>query len=97
MSDACIMFSMSRCFRLGDAVLKARKEQRNPVKSICEHENGVHLISGKVSVEGCIHVRYVSISGPSQDECRAISDFEPPANSLAIFIVINLAQKNSID
>ncbi|XP_071834530.1 uncharacterized protein [Apostichopus japonicus] len=47
-SDACIMFSMSRCFRLGDAVLKARKEQRNPVKSICEHENGVHLISGKV-------------------------------------------------
>ncbi|KAJ8044385.1 hypothetical protein HOLleu_07119 [Holothuria leucospilota] len=46
--DTCIMFSISRCFKLGDTIRRAQKENKDPIQSICEHEGGVHLITGKV-------------------------------------------------
>ncbi|KAJ8044384.1 hypothetical protein HOLleu_07117 [Holothuria leucospilota] len=67
-SESCIMFSISRCFRLGDAIVRAQKEKADPIHSICEHEGGVHLITGKVvdvcrKTTGGFDRGYVEIEG----------------------------------
>ena len=36
-------------YRLGDAVLRARRESRDPVEAILEAANGVLVVQGKVS------------------------------------------------
>jgi DUF917 family protein len=45
-----VMFSMSRAWRLGNAVKLAQKEKRCPVDAVLESQNGKLLISGKVCV-----------------------------------------------
>ncbi|CAB3981430.1 Hydantoin utilization A [Paramuricea clavata] len=42
-----VMFSMSRAWRLGNAVKLAQKEKRCPVDAVLESQNGKLLISGK--------------------------------------------------
>ena len=43
-----ILNSLSRTWRLGNAVLQARHGKKSPVDSILQHENGKLLITGKV-------------------------------------------------
>ena len=43
-----ILNSLSRTWRLGKAVLRARHNKESPVDSILQHENGKLLITGKV-------------------------------------------------
>lgn len=40
---------MSRAWKLGCAILRARQEKTDPIQSILVEENGQHLITGKVS------------------------------------------------
>lgn len=44
-----ILYSLSRTWRLGNAVLLARRGKQSPVDSILQHENGKLLIIGKVA------------------------------------------------
>ena len=43
-----VLNSLSRTWRLGNAVLRARHNKVSPVDSILQHENGKLLITGKV-------------------------------------------------
>lgn len=43
-----VNYSISRCWRLGRAILKARKEKTSPMKSMEEQENGKMLFKGKI-------------------------------------------------
>ena len=45
-----VKFSMSRAWRLGNAVKEARKQKRSPVLAALESQKGKLLISGKVSL-----------------------------------------------
>lgn len=44
-----ILNSLSRTWRLGNAVLQARHGKKSPVDSILQHENGKLLITGKIA------------------------------------------------
>ena len=44
----CIKYSISRCWRLGRAILKARKEGTSPLKVMEDQEGGRLLFKGKV-------------------------------------------------
>ena len=46
-----ILYSLSRTWHLGKAVLRARDDKESPVDSILQHENGKLLITGKVVYE----------------------------------------------
>ena len=43
-----ILYSLSRTWRLGNAVLRARRDKVSPVERILQQENGKLLITGKV-------------------------------------------------
>jgi DUF917 family protein len=43
-----VPYSISRCWRLGRAILMARKNKTSPIKSIEEQENGKLIFKGKV-------------------------------------------------
>ena len=43
-----ILYSLSRTWRLGNTVLRARHDKVSPVDRILQHENGKLLITGKV-------------------------------------------------
>ncbi|XP_077991831.1 uncharacterized protein LOC144446032 [Glandiceps talaboti] len=44
-----VWYSLSRAYRLGHAVLCARKNKTNPIQTILQHENGKLLFNGKMS------------------------------------------------
>lgn len=44
----CPLYSLSRLRKLGNTVLKARKNLQDPVESIIEHENGTIIFHGEV-------------------------------------------------
>lgn len=46
--EKCALHTLSRTWRLGNTVLRARHNKVSPVDSILEHENGKLLIVGKV-------------------------------------------------
>lgn len=46
--DKCALYSLSRTWRLGNTVLRARHNKASPVDSILQHENGRLLVTGKV-------------------------------------------------
>lgn len=46
--ETCPLYSLSRLRKLGNTVLEARKNNRDPVKSIIKHEDGKILFHGKI-------------------------------------------------
>ena len=46
--EKCVPYSLSRVWRLGNSVLRAKHKKVSPVSSILQHENGRVLIIGKV-------------------------------------------------
>lgn len=48
----CALYTLSRSWRLGNAVLRARLNKASPVDSILQHENGKLLTTGKVRGKG---------------------------------------------
>lgn len=63
-----ILNSLSRTWRLGNAVLRARHNKESPVDSILQHENGKLLITGKIAdvsreTEGGFNRGRLSIEG----------------------------------
>ena len=46
--EKCALHTLSRTWRLGNTVLRARHNKASPVDSILQHENGNLLIVGKV-------------------------------------------------
>ena len=46
--EKCALHTLSRTWRLGNTVLRARHNKASPVDSILQHENGKLLIVGKV-------------------------------------------------
>ena len=48
MKEKCVLYSLSRTWRLGNSVLRARHNKASPVDHILRHENGKLLITGKV-------------------------------------------------
>ena len=47
-TDHCIHNSISRCWRLGYEILKARKERSDPFKAIEKEENAKLIFKGKI-------------------------------------------------
>lgn len=47
--DKCALYSLSRTWRLGNTVLRARHSKTSPVDSILQHENGRLLVTGKIA------------------------------------------------
>ena len=50
MKEKCIFFSMSQAWQLGRAVLRAQHKHTNILDAITEQQNGIILITGKVSL-----------------------------------------------
>ena len=48
--SSCVLFSMSRAWQLGRAILRARKNHSNVVTTVVEQQQGVLLFAGKVSL-----------------------------------------------
>lgn len=46
--ETFVPYSISRCWRLGRAILKARKEKTSPLNVIQEEENGKLIFKGKI-------------------------------------------------
>ncbi len=51
--EKTIRHSVSRAWRLGQAVLHARKVKSSPVQAILEHEGGTLICRGKVRYPDC--------------------------------------------
>ncbi|XP_041376421.1 uncharacterized protein LOC121388940 [Gigantopelta aegis] len=45
----CVQHSVSRAWRLGNAILKARLEKKSPVDAILATETAIHVLTGKIS------------------------------------------------
>ncbi|XP_041376475.1 uncharacterized protein LOC121388978 [Gigantopelta aegis] len=45
----CAQHSISRAWRLGNAILKARLEKKSPVDAILATETAIHVLTGKIS------------------------------------------------
>lgn len=45
----CALYTLSRTWRLGNTVLRARHNKTSPIDSILQHENGRLLASGKIA------------------------------------------------
>ena len=50
MKEKCVFFSMRRAWQLGRAVLRAQRTRTNVLDAIKEQQNGIILITGKVSL-----------------------------------------------
>ncbi|KAL9952326.1 hypothetical protein ACROYT_G039563 [Oculina patagonica] len=66
--EKCVLYSISRTWRLGNTVLRARHNKASPVDSIIHHEKGKLLITGKIAeviraTEGGFNKGSLSIEG----------------------------------
>ena len=48
--SSCVLFSLSRAWQLGRAILRARKTHSNVVNVVVEKQQGMLLFAGKVSL-----------------------------------------------
>ncbi|XP_022808013.1 uncharacterized protein LOC111345029 [Stylophora pistillata] len=66
--EKCALHTLSRTWRLGNTVLRARHNKASPVDSILQHENGKLLIVGKIAdisrvTEGAFNKGKLNIEG----------------------------------
>ena len=77
-----VLFSYSRAWRLGDAVVSARIHKTDPIKAMLDEVGGLHLLSGKITdvkreTTGGFNKGFIHISGiESFSEQRLILEFQ---------------------
>ena len=56
MLEKCVLFTMSRAWQLGRAIMRARVQHTDVIQAVVEQQNGMVLMAGKVTFK--LHIIY---------------------------------------